>query len=119
MPLLYIGDSIYIGVTDVAAASSWYAEKLGLKQVPISMDDAEACVSLAFSKDDENGIILGPAQKPAEGTAMLFASNVGKARDLLSSRGVNVGPIEQDRQGTRYFVIRDLEGNEIEVPEEP
>jgi hypothetical protein len=34
-------------------------------------------------------------------------------------RGVNVGPIETDRQGTRYFAMQDLEGNAIEVSEEP
>jgi predicted enzyme related to lactoylglutathione lyase len=36
-------------------------------------------------------------------------------RDVLAARGVNVGTIERDRQGTRYFEIRDPEGNEIEV----
>jgi hypothetical protein len=29
------------------------------------------------------------------------------------------GPIEKDRQGTQYFEMRDLEGNVIEVSEEP
>jgi hypothetical protein len=38
---------------------------------------------------------------------------------LLSSRGVSISPVDSDRQGTRYFVMRDLEGNEIDVTEEP
>jgi hypothetical protein len=50
---------------------------------------------------------------------MLCASNVGRAREKLISRGVTVGPIEEDRQGTHYFMIRDLDGNEIEIAKEP
>jgi hypothetical protein len=30
-----------------------------------------------------------------------------------------VGALEEDRQGTRYFEMRDLEGNVVEVAEEP
>ena len=50
---------------------------------------------------------------------MLYTSDIGKACDLLTSRGVSVGPIEEDRQGTRHFMMRDLDGNEVEVTEEP
>jgi hypothetical protein len=34
------------------------------------------------------------------------------------ARGVQVGNVEQDRQGTHYFQVRDPEGNVIEVVEE-
>jgi hypothetical protein len=37
----------------------------------------------------------------------------------MPTRGVNVGAIEKDRQGTQYFEIHDPEGNSIEVVEEP
>ena len=119
MSLFQIPDSIYIGVTDAAAASRWYQEKLGLQQVLISMEDAGECISLAFSKKDGTAMILGPRDTPAEETPMLYASNIEKARDFLNSRGVSVAPIAEDRQGTRYFTMRDLESNEIEVTEEP
>ena len=36
----------------------------------------------------------------------------------MAARGVHVGAIELDRQGTRYFQVRDPEGNEIEVVQE-
>jgi hypothetical protein len=36
----------------------------------------------------------------------------------MSARGVDVGIIEKDRQGIRYFQIHDPEGNAIEVVEE-
>jgi hypothetical protein len=50
---------------------------------------------------------------------MLYASNLKKAREFLSARAVNVGNIQQDRQGTHYFQMRDPEGNVIEICEEP
>jgi hypothetical protein len=120
MSLLAIADSFYIGVLDLAAATSWYIEKIGLQKIPAEMDDAEGCVTLGFSKKDRTAIALGPRGRPTDGTSpMLYAANVIKAREVLSSRGVNVGDIQEDRQGTHYFQMRDLEGNLIEVSEEP
>ncbi len=108
MSLLRIADSMYIGVLDVTAASAWYVEKLGLQEV-VSMEDEEGCISLAFSKKEMTAITLGPRDRASDGnTLMLYASNVERAREKLISRGVRVGPIEEDRQGTHYFVIRDL-----------
>jgi hypothetical protein len=37
---------------------------------------------------------------------------------VMAARGVDVGAIEQDRQGSHYFQIHDPEGNAIEVVEE-
>jgi hypothetical protein len=120
MSLLTIADSFYVGVADVRAASAWYMEKLGLKTIPPMPDDEEGCIALGFSKEDQAAIVLGPRDKPADGaTPMFYATKIGKARDLLSSRGVSVGALEKDRQGTHYFEIRDLEGNLLEVSEEP
>ena len=119
MSLFQIPDSIYIGVTDAVAASLWYKEKLGLQEVVAPTSDAADCVSLAFSERDKTAIILGPRDSTTDQRPILYATNIGKAKDQLSSRGVSVTPIESDRQGTHYFVMRDLEGNEIEVSEEP
>jgi hypothetical protein len=116
-----MADSFYIGVQNIEFATSWYIEKLGLQTVPAEMDDPEGCVALGFSRKDQTRIaVLGPQGKPTDGTTpMLYASNVKKAREILGSRGVNVGEIQQDRQRTHYFEMRDLEGNVIEVSEEP
>jgi catechol 2,3-dioxygenase-like lactoylglutathione lyase family enzyme len=119
MSLLQIPDSIYIGVTDAVAASLWYKEKLGLRQVVATTSDAGDCVSLAFSERDETAIILGAPDSTTDQRPILYATNIEKAKDQLFSRGVSVTPIESDRQGTHYFLMRDLEGNEIEVTEEP
>jgi hypothetical protein len=50
---------------------------------------------------------------------MLYTSKLKKAREFLISCGVNVGEIQQDRQGTHYFEMRDPEGNVVEISEEP
>jgi len=50
---------------------------------------------------------------------MLYTSRIEKARNHLSSRGVNAGEVQRDRQGTCFFEIRDLENNVIEIVEEP
>jgi hypothetical protein len=115
----WVAESACIGVLNVLAASSWYIDKLGLQRVVVSMGDGEA-VSLGFSAKDTTAIILVPRRNPPdEGNPMLYASNIEKAHGLLSSRGVSVGEIETDRQGTRYFVMHDLDGNQIEITQEP
>jgi catechol 2,3-dioxygenase-like lactoylglutathione lyase family enzyme len=93
----------YVGVRDLATSVSWYKEKLGLREIDVEMDESEGCTALGFSNDEY----------------ILFTKNINKARDYVSSRGASVGPIEQDAQGTHYFEIRDLDGNVIEVCEEP
>jgi hypothetical protein len=114
-----IADSIYLGVLDVAAASAWYIDKLGLQPV-VSMEDGEGCLSLGFSKKDVTVITLGPRNRVTDATTpMLYSSSVEKARERLIARGVSLGPIEEDRQGTHYFVMTDLDGNQIEVTKEP
>jgi hypothetical protein len=117
MPLFEPAGINYIGVVDIAAAATWYIQKLGLRKVDVEMDNGEGCVALGFEKD-EYAFCLGPAgQKTEELTPMLQSSNLKKAREVLISRGVNVSEIEQDRQGTHYFEMRDLEGNVIELNE--
>jgi hypothetical protein len=115
MPLFEPAGANYIGVVDIAAATHWYIQKLGLRKVDVEMDNSEGCVALGFEKD-EYAFCLGPAgQKTEELTPMLYSSNLKKAREFLISRGVTVSEIQQDRQGTRYFEMRDLEGNVVEI----
>lgn len=113
------GAANYIGVVDIAAATAWYIDKLGLRKINVDLDDGEDCVALGFSKDDY-ALCLGPPGRPTdESTPMLNSSRLKKAREFLISRGVNVGEIERDRQGTDFFEMRDLEGNVIEISEVP
>ncbi len=121
MPLLIIADSAYLWVQDVNSAAAWYMEKLDLKQSTAYPEQEEGCVYLASSQEDTAAFVLGPPGLPDDrrDSPMLYTANIEKARKLLISRGVYVGEIEVDRQGTHYFSVRDLEGNEIEVTEEP
>jgi hypothetical protein len=107
----------YIGVVDLAAATAWYIQKLGLRKVNVEMDNSEGCVALGFEKD-QYAFCLGPSGQPTEELSpMLYSSNLKKAREHLISRGVDVTEIQQDRQGTHHFEMRDLEGNVIEINE--
>jgi catechol 2,3-dioxygenase-like lactoylglutathione lyase family enzyme len=113
------GGANYVGVRNLAASVSWYKEKLGLQEIDVEMDESEECVALGFS-NDEYIVALGPTGKQTEELRpLLFTKNINKARDYVGSRGVAVGPIERDAQGTPCFEIRDIEGNVIEGCEEP
>jgi hypothetical protein len=50
---------------------------------------------------------------------MLYNSRLEKARKYLTLQGVNIGEIQRDGQGTRFFEMHDLDGNLIEISEEP
>lgn len=115
MSLLYGAGANYIPVVDIAAATAWYIEKLGLRKVNVDMDDGEGCVALGFAKDECELCLGPPGRSSGELTPMFNSSNLKKAREFLIARGVNVSEIQQDRQGTRFFEMRDLEGNVIEI----
>jgi hypothetical protein len=51
-------------------------------------------------------------------TPILFSKKIGKMKDVLAARSVDVGAIKHDRQGIRYFQIHDPERNVIEVVKE-
>jgi hypothetical protein len=119
MALLSSAGANYIPVRNLQSATAWYIEKFALRRIEIERDDSEGCVALGFTKD-EYAFTLGPLGKSSgELSPMLCASNLKKAHALLLSRGIPAGEIQQDRQGTHYFTVRDLEDNEIEIYEEP
>jgi predicted enzyme related to lactoylglutathione lyase len=113
-----VRNSTRILVQNIDSVSPWYVEKLGLRKVPENDPEKPGVATFRF-KEDGNSIILttrdGFGTRP---TPILFTKKIGKMRDVMAARGVNVGTIEQDRQGIRYFQIRDPEGNEIEVVED-
>ena len=113
------GGANYMPVSDMEGATAWYREKFDGKPLNIELDDGEDCVALGF--DQERCLfVLGPQGKTSEEfTARLFTSSLNKSREYLISRGVSVDEIQQDAQGTSFFQARDLDGNSIEVSEEP
>ena len=118
MALFKPADSVYIRVRDMESAVAWYRDKFGFREVPAESDDADGSRWLALGKD-EPPIVLGPPDDNVYPTPIFWANNVVKCRDKLSSLGINAGPVQQDRQGTHFFEFRDIEGNVIEVCEEP
>ncbi len=110
--------SLRILVRDIDSVSPWYVEKLGLRKLAAA-PPAEPSAAIFRFKADGNSVILTTRSGFQTGkTPILFAKKIGRMRDVMSARGVDVGAIEQDRQGIHYFQIHDPEGNAIEVVEE-
>jgi predicted enzyme related to lactoylglutathione lyase len=108
----------YIPVLDLATATSWYEQKFGLRQRPAKFDDGQRGVELWLA--DELYFVLGPRNVPHdEETPMLYTTSFDQARTYLRKRGVDLGDIHTDREGSRFFEIRDLENNVIEIVQEP
>ncbi len=118
MGSLRFAGSIYIGVRDLKAALAWYKNKFDLREFPGPMDDEIGDAALVSS--GEGVFISFGAPNPANiETRIFYVKNAQKAREWLSARGVNVGPLQTDRQRTHYFEMHDLEDNMIEICEEP
>ena len=110
--------SLRILVRDIDSVTPWYVEKLGLRK-SAKAPPQEPCAATFRFKADGNSVILTTRSGFQTGkTPILFAKKIGIMRDVMSARGVDVGAIEQDRQGIHYFQIHDPEGNAIEVVEE-
>jgi catechol 2,3-dioxygenase-like lactoylglutathione lyase family enzyme len=116
--MFYAAGDVVLDVHDVAAAQQWYSEKLGF---PFSSPDVEeANMELGYSADD---VIVYLAEIPgnerpkmsAGKPPIMFARELLNAHKYLSTRGVDVGPIQSDSGGNEFFRFRDLEGNELEV----
>jgi catechol 2,3-dioxygenase-like lactoylglutathione lyase family enzyme len=117
--LFRTGGANYMPVSDLEASATWYKETFGVKPVNIELDDGDDCLALGFS-EEECLFVLGPQGKSSgELTARLFTQNLKKARAYLLSHGVQTGETQQDGQSTHFFEMRDLEGNPIEISEEP
>jgi catechol 2,3-dioxygenase-like lactoylglutathione lyase family enzyme len=124
--IMRIPGSIYLPVRNLDAASEWYRDKLGCQDVPPYEED-EPGTTAALALEKESGVLtlgLIDPQRPGTGVAepsvpTLYAHNINKAREWLVSRGAAAGPLQRDQQRTQYFELRDLDGNLLEVSEEP
>lgn len=113
--LLHIPGHTYVEINNAPASAAWYVEKLGLRRL-VPDDDADPKVIRMKFSDGGEEMRLGPHDPLSLGsTVMLYSRRLRRAREVLCERGVEVGPLEVDRQGTSYFEFRDPEGNTIEV----
>jgi len=118
----YFGDNVSVGVRDLGRAVAWYQEKLGLRLTPLTSEDFDAFLGL--SKDDDVGLALvaipaGQTTVKVEGHPILFTKRIEACREDLTSRGIQVGPLQHDSGGNAFFQFQDVEGNLIEVCVEP
>jgi len=107
-----------IFVRDVDSVAPWYVDKLGLRRSADSPWVESGAASYRFKEDGKSITLTTKTSYGTEKTLILLTKRIGRMRGVLSARGIDVGPIEQDRQGTRYFEIRDPEGNAIEIVDE-
>jgi predicted enzyme related to lactoylglutathione lyase len=110
--------SLRIRVRDIASVSPWYVEKLGLRKLAEAPPEEPGAATFKFKTDGHSVILTDRSGFQTGKTPILFTKNICRIKNVLVARGVEAGPIEQDRQGIHYFQVRDPEGNVIEVVEE-
>jgi predicted enzyme related to lactoylglutathione lyase len=109
----------YVPVRDLDAAAKWYAQAFGCRYSEFTDDDGQRTLLLQFFEEDM-GLMLGSATCPPNDLPpIIYADKAEKANEYLSRRGVFTGPVQKDAQGTKFFEIRDCDGNLLEVSEEP
>jgi hypothetical protein len=119
MPLLNIPDGYYLRANDIDSTAAWYEEKFEFIRVKATEEDEGCDAVLKNDKRFPNGIGLGTVGSSTDPTPVLYTGSIFKAHGTLSARNVQVGPLEKDAQGTRYFRFTHCDGNVLEVSEEP
>jgi len=128
MPLFY-ADSVTLTYSDVEAAKRWWIGAFDCKvtKVPPDWDcQLPSDVALQLPGHDAPTVLLSAKaeveqagfDRRAPVASVIFCDKLRKGHDLLTSRGVLAGPI-QDGGDTQLFEIRDIEGNLIEICKEP
>jgi predicted enzyme related to lactoylglutathione lyase len=112
-----IPTNLRILVQDVNSVSPWYTDKLALRKLAGNPGGEPGVAAYKFKEDGKSVVLTTKAGFGTEKTPILLTKKITRMKAVLAARGVAAGPIEQDRQGTRYFEIHDPEGNAIEVVE--
>ena len=122
-PPFSIADNCAVDVRNLAAACDWYKEKLGFHEADTDReeDSGRPFKDLCLSSDDTflSLVELEPGAFPERQHVIFYAKNLQKAHQWLTGRGVAVQPATADSGGNRFFKFQDLEGNGIEVCDEP
>jgi hypothetical protein len=118
-------DSIVLWYNNVEAAKQWWMRTFECKQAKVKPDwdyplpsdvalelpDEDPTILLSDRAEAQEAKLAGPTDHP-----IIFCSKIEKAHKYLLSKGAEPGPIQET--GTRFFEIRDCEGNVIEVCEQ-
>jgi predicted enzyme related to lactoylglutathione lyase len=114
-----VPDDTHILVRNLKSVSPWYAEKLGLRKTTAPESHDSDSVKFKFKEDGKSVVLTTRSGFQTGKTPIFFTRKIEKMRRIMVERGINVPAIEKDRQGISYFQIRDPEGNEIEIVQEP
>ena len=106
-----------IRVRDISSVSPWYTSKLGLRKLAENPYGDSGTESYSFKDDGDEVVLTTRSGFGTYPTPMLFTKKIGKMKEVLAARGVEVGPINRDASGAQYFEMHDPEGNLIEVVE--
>lgn len=109
---------IVLVVPDVRDAVAWYTEKLDLRESKHKFEDGASGDALLVSRDEQIQIVLS-AEEGEPDRPILDTRSAAKSREWLLERGVAVGPVLTDRQGTHYIEMTDPYNHVIEICEEP
>jgi hypothetical protein len=118
-------DSLALTYSNVDAAKQRWIEAFDCKvaKVPEDWDDTlPSDVALRFPRDDESTILLSAQtevdqakfDRPSPVVSTIFCDKLKKGHDVLSTRGILVGPI-QDGGDMPFFEIRDIEGHQFQI----
>ena len=126
MALFEFESLIELSYADLLEAKRWWIQTFDCQEAPIPAD-------WEGDNASDSGVMLMPPDAPvamillSEKAAsdeedstvpVIFCNKLGKARDHLIGRGINVGPT-QDGGDCQFFEIRDPEGHLIEISTEP
>jgi catechol 2,3-dioxygenase-like lactoylglutathione lyase family enzyme len=108
---------IVVAVRNLETAAAWYKQKLELPESREIEDDDSPGLELSTRHQEIKVLLFAGTDYPDR--PILDTRSAAKAREWLLARGVEVGPVKTDIQGTHFIEMHDLEGNMIEICEEP
>jgi catechol 2,3-dioxygenase-like lactoylglutathione lyase family enzyme len=125
MPSHFTGlDTVIIRVRDIAAATAWYVQRLGLEA--IYEDDEQRLAVVEFVGDGDGvgaGSTLtlwqvenGETWTPSGTYPIIATSDARAAHESLREAGVTVGDV-QETPGVVFFRLSDPDGNTLEACE--
>lgn len=120
---LFWADSVVLSYSDVNAAKQWWARAFDCKEVAVPQewdDPLPSDVALRFPGSEGPTILLSSLSEGRESSEhpIIFTRTLKKAHEHLQGRGVVTGTIHEE-WGTEIFEITDVEGNVIEICNEP
>jgi catechol 2,3-dioxygenase-like lactoylglutathione lyase family enzyme len=101
-------DTVVIRVRDLERARTWYERTLDLAVLDLGGGPTLTLWEWGAGE-------APPAGPPVAFPVLLPQNEIETTRDMLARRGVDVGPLEGEVGGLRFFSFTDPDGNRLEV----